>query len=603
MDGGVSIPAPPETAGISPRARSSSGPADKLALGWGALLVGILVAAVIVGLAAVKRGLDLSDESYYVFASQHARSYLRSSTEFPLVVSPVLSLVGSVWMLRVVKLLALVAAHAFFAWCFVKTAPSLVGANFKRSDRIAIGAAIVASVLSVARFLPQSPSYNDITVGIVVTVSGLLLLLADRRVRGRVEIATWFAVGFLIWFQLLVKWPSTTALVPLAAITFFWTSPQWKRLARNAGIVLGGLAVGALVTQIFLAPVSDIFDSIRQGNADASNTLGHNESDLLSQYRRNLGDLLHVMTHHFWYLLVAAVAVGLLFRFRRLARPVAFAAAAGLVALTPLFIASGRARGGVEPLELVLPKSVILPLYVVLAILLAVAALIVRAGTRPSLRGFFILVALLVAPFLTALGTNNPIWFNASFAAAFWVAAALAICSLAHREHSRVVVHALAFAFVTLLAFSAYDGVWRRPYRQLPLAQATVQVHVGGPLNGLAMDPLTAEFVQQVRATTDAIPGAKRPFMIVWNPGVPGASLAGGLEQPLYAWLSRPSFAVNSLVAVCQDHTRGILLLQYPNQPANIRGNPYLATSCIGRTWTQQAPISVLAVWYAPPTA
>jgi hypothetical protein len=603
VDGGVSIPAAPETAAISQSPESGGGPADKLAFAWGAVLAGILVAAVIVGLAAVKRGLDLSDESYYVFASQHARSYLRSSTEFPLVVSPVLSLVGSAWMLRVVKLLALVAAHAFFAWCFVKTAPSLVGASFKRSDRIAVGAAIVAGALSVARFLPQSPSYNDITVGIVVTVSGLLLVLADKRVSGRVEIATWFAVGALVWFQLLVKWPSTTSLVPLAAITFFWTSPQWKRLARNAGVVLAGLAAGALVTQIFLAPVSDILDSIKQGNADASNTLGHNESDLLSQYRRNLGDLLHVMTHHFWYLLAAAVAVGLLLRFRRLARPVALVAAAGLLALTPLFVASGRARGGVEPLELVLAKSVILPLYVVLAILAAVAALVVRAGTRPGLRGFFILGALLVAPFLTALGTNNPIWFNASFASAFWVAAALAILSLTHRRHSRVLVHALAFAFVALLAFSAYDGTWRRPYRQSPLAQDTVQVHIGGPLRGLRLDPLTAQFVAQVRATTDAIPGAKRPFMIVWNPGVPGASLAGGLEQPLYAWLSRPTFAVNSLVAACQDHTRGILLLQYPSQPANIRANPYLSAACTGRTWTQQAPISVLAAWYAPPTA
>jgi len=391
--------------------------------------------------------------------------------------------------------------------------------------------------------------------------------------------------------------------VPLAAITFCWTEPHWKRLARNAGIVLGGLAAGAVATQIFLASVPDILDRIRQGNADASNTLGHNESDLLSQYRRNLGDLLHVMTHHFWYLLVAAVAVGLLFRVRRLARPVAFAAAGGLLALTPVFVASGRAHGGVEPLEQVLPKSVILPMYVVLAFLAAVAAIVVRAGTRPSLRGFFIFGALLVAPFLTALGTNNPIWFNASFASAFWVASALALSSLTSRDYSRVVVHALAFAFVGLLAFSAYDGTWRRPYRQTALAQDTVQVHVGGPLNGLRMDPLTAQFVAQVRATTDAIPGAKRPFMIVWNPGVPGASLAGGLDQPLYAWLSRPAFAVNSLVAACQDHTRGILLLQYPSQPADIRDNPYLSTACIGRTWAQQSPISVLAVWYAPPTA
>ena len=612
MGDDISISTGREPGAASPETERASGATDKLAVISGIIIAGVVLAGIVVLLAAVKRGLDLTDESDYIQSEMHAGAYLRASTEFQLLLGPVLSLVRQVWLLRAVKLVGLVAAHVFFAWCFIKTAPSLIGARFKRPDRIAVGAAIVAGALGVSRVLPQTPGYNDLTVFIVVTVSGLLLLLADRQLHGRAEQAAWFAVGLLIWLQLLARWPSAMAIVPLAAIAFLWTGLQLSELVKRTVAVLAGVAAGVLGTQLFLAPIPDIIRGIHQGNADASAGLDYSRSHLLSQYVTNLSDLLHVLSHSFWFLLVAAAVTGALLT-TRYARPVAIAAAVGLVALTPVFVLSGRARGGVEPfggpgLPLLLARSVVIPLYVVLALLAGAVAMICRRDARPGLRGLVVVAALLVAPMLGGLGSNNPLWYSAALDPAFWIAASLALCAFTHPRFGRLLVHGLAFAFAALIAFTAFDGTWRHPYRQVPLAAATVHLSLSGPLNGLSTDGNTASFLLQLRAATNAVAAAEPTVLVVWagyQPytayGLPGASAASGLSQPLFAWLSAPYYTDKSLAAACEDHSRAILLLEYPVQRADLTNNPVLTTACAGRQWTPRESIDGLELLSAGP--
>ena len=77
--------------------------AEKLARLWGFVVAAIVLVGLVVLLAAVRRGLDLTDESDYIQSEMHAGAYLRSSTQFQLLLGPVLSLVRYVWMLRAVK--------------------------------------------------------------------------------------------------------------------------------------------------------------------------------------------------------------------------------------------------------------------------------------------------------------------------------------------------------------------------------------------------------------------------------------------------------------------------------------------------------------------
>ena len=230
----------------------------------------------------------------------------------------------------------------------------------------------------------------------------------------------------------------------------------------------------------------------------------------------------------------------------------------------------------------------LIPLYVVLALLVWIAAAD-REDAMPGPRcaAWPCWPRILAAPFLGGLGSNNPLWFSAALNPGFWIAGALAMCALADRVNGRLLVHGLAFAFATLIAFTAFDGTWHHPYRQSPLAADTVGVGLTGPLNGLSTDPYLASFLNQVRGLAEPVL-ASRPNVVVWTPGLPGASVATGLSQPLFAWLSADYFAQRSLAAACADHSRGILLLQSPNQPAPLTTDPVLAAACGGRSWAQR---------------
>ncbi|MGO9872258.1 MAG: hypothetical protein ACLPVY_00540 [Acidimicrobiia bacterium] len=112
-----------------------------------------------------------------------------------------------------------------------------------------------------------------------------------------------------------------------------------------------------------------------------------------------------------------------------------------------------------------------------------------------------------------------------------------------------------------------------------------------------------------MRDSADSV-AAEPTDLVVWaglQPytayGLPGASVASGLEQPLFAWLSAPYYADKSLAAGCEDRTRAILLLEYPTQQEDLATNPTLAVACSGRRWTQRASIGGLEMLFAEPPA
>jgi hypothetical protein len=131
---------------------------------------------------------------------------------------------------------------------------------------------------------------------------------------------------------------------------------------------------------------------------------------------------------------------------------------------------------------------------------------------------------------------------------------------------------------------------------------------MSGPLNGLSVDASAASLLAGARAAADAVRGSGPTNMVVlpgyqpYNPqGLPGISVASGLTQPLFAWLSANYFADLSLTAACEDHTRAILLVQDPSQPIDLNRNQALAAACSTRTWTPRSAISSYVVSYAGP--
>ena len=148
--------------GISPKPSVHPARPDKLALISGIIIAGVVLAGLVVLLAAVKRGLDLTDESDYIQSEMHAGAYLRASTEFQLLLGPVLSLVRHVWLLRAVKLVG-PRRRARVLRVVLPQDRTDADRRAIQATRtgIAVGAAIVAGAFGVSRVLPQTPGYND----------------------------------------------------------------------------------------------------------------------------------------------------------------------------------------------------------------------------------------------------------------------------------------------------------------------------------------------------------------------------------------------------------------------------------------------------------
>jgi hypothetical protein len=570
------------------------------------VIAGTAVAGFVACLFAVRRGFDLTDEGYYALATQHARSYLRSSTQFQLLVGPLLTLVRRLWLLRAIKLIGLLGAHIFFAWCFVSTAPTLLGAKFKPYDRIAVGAAIVAGGLGLSVYLPQTPSYNDATVFVAALACGLLLLLVDGRITGRRELIGWALLGLLVWTQFLIKWPAIVAMVPLAALA--WLRPPIRAvfLVKRAAAVIGGALCGAVLTQLFLAPLPDIFHGLHSGDSDQAAYAGHNAGSLLRQYPRDIADLVGSIGRDHWAYLIIAALIGVWLGLSRSGRTATVVATTGLGVVALALILGGSARGGVEPygtnLSELRARASIIPLILTICIVGALCAYVAHREARLQLRRLLIVVSLVSMPFLTAFGTANSLWFNAALAPAFWVSAGLAVIIVFHPSTARPLLYAAAFSFAAVLAFTAFDGIWHHPYRQAALAADTERLNIGGPLDGLLVDPSTALVLGAVHYDANVV-GKTAPYNIVVWAGPPGVAVASGLVQPLHPWLFSSVLAERSLVAACTARTKGVMLVEYASQPAPTNTDPAIATACAGRSWTEMAPIQGLAVRIAGPVA
>jgi hypothetical protein len=239
------------------------------------------------------------------------------------------------------------------------------------------------------------------------------------------------------------------------------------------------------------------------------------------------------------------------------------------------------------------------------------ATVVVMERRVPTDRRVLFVGSLLAIPFLSALGTNNYIWFNALFAASFWVAAGLAITSVAFDEHARYVVRGLAVAFAMLIAFTAADGTWADPYRQPPLHADTVAITIPGPLSGLQVDLATAKFLEESRASVEMAPGPPLPILVNWA-GVPGADIAGGVFQPLFAWVGQGTkLAALTLEKSCESGRRGILLLELPGGPNPLSRSSDLPPTCSDRVWIKRTAIDLpstaqlgtesLALYFAGP--
>lgn len=483
---------------------------------------GVLVGAalltlmwVVAALAMAGRGIDLTDEGYYLLSYRWWSDSPRNPSGVQYIYGPLFEAVGhSVSALRVGRLVTVLAAHLVFGWSFAQwLATRCVKALRTRSGRTAVILVVTASGGVTYGWLPLSPGYNDVAALASLAIAAAVLRTVTVAARGhRIPVAPALVIGPLALSMVLAKWASALlTLLFLAAVLVValrsLRAAGWVRflVACGAGLLL------SLVVVDLAVPFSEMVPPILEANR------------LVAARTNSPLALLDMYTHSSLLLLgrsiLLAGAAGVVLCVGALAARSRFGRAApvlivlapvvGLVVLNP----HGLPGGGVDAL----PKYGASLAAMSLLVLAAVGATMGRSPRRPAPtsrqgRGAdrAMVAMLLLLPMMQAAGTGNAIYAVAVNQFASWIALmVLAVVHLPRRSGEWLLALSATSLAVLLAASTGTDGLLRNPYRADPFTAATERIPGSGPLAGLRVSPDTARWFSEVRraAGPDLAPG------------------------------------------------------------------------------------------------
>ena len=479
--------------------------------------------------AAADRGLDFTDEAFNLVATADPARYPALPTLFGFFLHPLhRALDGNIAALRLANFAATYLLGALFFWALL--AWKFPADRLSRLQRLAAALALGASALSLFGTWMVAPSYNSLALQgtLVIAAATLRLLTAPPRL----ELPALLGIGLGGWVVFMAK-PTTAALLALALLALLVAChARWLR----AVVVAGGAASSLLLATAVALDGSPA--AFAQRLLHAAQQAGAQDS------RYSAAGLFRMeLPRVDAGLVLFAVAVALLGLLLRPARgqeggrpwllrgAVAALAAYGLLAL-------GRMDGW--PVAAMPDKGVVLLAPLLTSLLLrrrdaATGELPEGDASRQRMeRGVAVFMALL--PWISAFGTNNNLWHNMGFAAAFWVALAVVLT----RAPSGPRAAPASLAAVTVVAVVAATGLlmsaMRHPYRQAtPLDEQEQPVTVRG--SALRLSAETASYLREAAADSRAAGLPDGAPMLDLTGRSPGLVYALGARSPSDPWL------------------------------------------------------------------
>lgn len=437
------------------------------------------------------RGLDLTDEGFYLLSYRWWDSNPASFTAVQYVWGPIFSATGyDVQVLRLLRLVAVVAVHGLLglaSWRWLREVP---GAQPDRPSRAVVIGALVASGGIVQGWGPLTPGYNDTALLASLVLLSACLALQAAALRGERPGHLWPLVcGPAILVLSLAKWSTAILVVPLLVLGLVAGYPRGRRqqLLRPAGTLLVSLAGSAVIFHLLVKPWPElvaglvpVIDSISAGS--------NSPSDLLPLYVKSTARVISGA------LIPMGGAVGLVILAQRL-RPTP--ASGGVAPWGPplaLFLLvglSGGLHGGVAGA------------FWYTAALVGVAGatwlLARRAGNRDGEGGGGVrplTLVLLLLPAVQAAGTGNPLYYLAVGAGSTWILLLLLLWTRAADRGSPVAAAGTATCLL-VVGWVATTGPLFSPYRTTPVSSPTAAI-VSESAGELGLDSALIATVDQL---------------------------------------------------------------------------------------------------------
>lgn len=537
------------------------------------------VAWVVAGVAAIglgawvtasllmrQRGLDLSDESFYLLSYRWWDTTPRTVSGVQYIYGPIFEALGySIPSLRLFRLTTVVLAHLVLGISVMRLVSHLAPGRCPAPVRWGGVLLVVCAGGFTYGWLPLSPGYND--VALLATTCAVAILCAvvlSAARRGVVPVVGPTLVGATAAIMALAKWsatiPTFVVLIGATALLF--------RVIRPAGMVkataafVAGAAGLLLVVHVGVMSLTELLPPLLETTGTIASST-NSPSALLALYARTTAELF---------------LVGLL-----LAVPIALIATAAVRVSAPatrrgLHVAAWAALalvilqvpgGGVRHLDAY--PVVVTALFLAALLVLALA----RVGTTrspsddpplitPIRRWLF--AVLFMAPALQALGTGNPLSYLAVNAAAMWVALLVSLAALSSAGHGeRRATFLIAAALGLYGAWIGTSGLLLAPYRTDAFRDANSAITSPSPVGGLLVAEETAKDLNAIvdslgQATVD---GDATPRPIMAFDELPGLVLLLDGRSVGEAWYSASDRrrTAAGIATACRGVSRGDALL------------------------------------------
>ncbi|WP_193605787.1 hypothetical protein [Nocardioides dongkuii] len=536
------------------------------------------------------RGLDLTDEGYYLLWLSEPGRYAASTSQFGFVYHPLHVLLGGdVALLRTVNVLLVLA----LAWVLAhQVLTRLAGWRPEaRWQALVCSAGLATTATGVFSLGLLTPSYNSLSLqGLLVAVTGVVLVVSGAA-GDRATWVGWVLVGVGGWLTFLAKPTTALALAVLVAVV----------LVAAGTVHLRGLAVAALTAAGLLLLTAIAID----GSVAAFVRRLRDGTDLLAALDggHGLGAALRWDAYEPSLaqagVLVAVAAGTALATLAGVAQDVRTRVTCGLGAALVVGLAVWGTRGDADVFVVADPFSASL----LLGLPLAALGLLLLLGGRPAVRRitraqWAVAGLLLLLPHGFAFGTNNDYWRVAGQAAVFWVLLAVVLVApLAGRPRFRWVLAPLLLGAQVLAVLVVLPAVVA-PYRQPGPAW---QLDAPATVRGSSLTLHTA-VARHLGDTTAAVRAAGleegEPVLDLTgrSPGLLHAWGAHALGQP---WLfgGYPGSAEHAAAALatvpCDELARAWVL----TEPRGPRRLPASVLATFGAT---PRDFAVAASWTAP---
>ena len=441
---------------------------------WVAALAAVSVHVVI--LYVLRRGFDWSDEAWSYSLIENSRITEAEAWGYQhLLHRPFEWLGESVLVWRIVRYIAYGALTVLLTVALTRLA-AYFGFRLRRWEWWAVLTVAQIGTFLAWSFPPRYFAYNEVTA--ILSQLGALAIAALMARKGgeyfvtsaRLRAVIWAALGFGTIFLLISKFTSGAAFGAVAVVAII-VSDKALRLFQRLLSAVAGAAIAMLGLVVTGFPIEPFASSIGHllFDGDAREANGHSPFTLLNTYQQSLGDAIQdllvpvgLFALAVWLILLAASRVG---------------------ADASLLRAGGVTAGVLAAVSMTtLPRVDSFPTLGRFILLMAgvatvaYVAAISGSGPEPKERRIDIAhvvggFAIVVAPFISAFGTNMYITGQLLYASTLWATVlAIGLLLVARRiETSDRSLATIPVAFLTIFvlisATQVAGEVRNHPYR------------------------------------------------------------------------------------------------------------------------------------------